>query len=213
MGVAPAAAPGSNRGVNQADSLPFARVGQDVVIQALARVKNPHAIAIGDSVLIDDFVYLDGGLATSIGSFVHVAPHVTVAGGGELVLEDFTGLSGGVRLYTGNEDHNGGCLTNPTVPAPWRVPRRGYVHVRKHAVVGANAVILPGVTIGEGAVVGANALVTQDCAAWTTYVGSPARAVRERPRTRILELEAQLRAALYDATGRYIARAQRDGAP
>lgn len=195
--------------MNQADSLPFARVGQDVVIQALARILNPGAIVIGDSVLIDDFVYLDGGLATSVGSFVHIAPHVTIAGGGELVLEDFTGLSGGVRLYTGNEDHSGGGLTNPTVPAPYRTPRRGYVHVRKHAVVGANAVILPGVTIGEGAVVGANALVTQDCAAWTTYVGSPARPVRERPRARILQLEAQLRGALYDAAGHYVPKALR----
>ena len=100
-------------------------------------------------------------------------------------------------------------LTNPAVPAPFRVPIRGAVRIGKHAIVGANAVILPGVTIGEGAVVGANTLVARDCAPWTIHVGSPARPLRERPRERILTAEARLRAALYDATGRYIPRAAR----
>ena len=194
---------------NQAYDLPLRAVGADVIIYGKARILAPEAIAIGDSVIIDDFVLLSGGEETRLGSFIHIGAFTSCAGGGRLIMEDFSGLSGGVRVYTGNEDYLGGCLTNPAVPAPFRVPIRGAVRIGKHAIVGANAVILPGVTVGEGAVVGANTLVTTDCAPWTIHVGSPARPLRERPRERILAAEARLRAALYDATGRYIPRAAR----
>jgi acetyltransferase-like isoleucine patch superfamily enzyme len=197
---------------NQAYSLPFARIGKDVTIWPLAKLVGVEAISIGDSVIIDDFVWLAGGSSTTIGSFVHIASHTSIAGGGEFVMEDFAGLSGGVRVYTGNEDYLGGCLTNPAVPAPYRVPIRSFVRIRKHVIVGANAVILPGVEIGEGSVVGANSLVTRDCAPWTLYVGSPAKPLRPRPSERMLELEAQLRREFYDAAGNYISRAVRDGA-
>jgi galactoside O-acetyltransferase len=194
---------------NLAYELPFRSVGADVVIHDRARVVAPETITIGDSVIVDDFVLLMGGEETRLGSFIHIGAFTSCAGGGRLVMDDFAGLSGGVRLYTGNEDYSGGCLTNPAVPAPFRVPVRGVVRIGKHAIVGANAVILPTVTIGEGAVVGANSLVTMDCAPWTIYAGSPARPLRERPRERILAAEARLREALYDGEGRYIARAAR----
>lgn len=45
--------------------------------------------------------------------------------------------------------------------------------------IGANATILPGVTVGKGAMVGAGALVTKDVPAFTLVVGSPARVVRK----------------------------------
>jgi acetyltransferase-like isoleucine patch superfamily enzyme len=191
---------------NQAYTLRFANVGQDVMIWPLAKIVSPEAISIGDSVIIDDFVFLMGGTKVIIGSFVHIASFTSITGGGEFVMEDFSGLSGGVRVYTGNEDYSGGSLTNPAVPHPYRIPIRSFVHIKKHAIVGANTVILPGVTIGEGAAVGANSLVTKDCEPWMIYAGSPAKPLRVRPRGRILELEAQLRRELYDADGRYISK-------
>ena len=186
--------------LNQAYTLPFRYVGEDVIIYAKAQVIAPENVSIGDSVIIDDFVFL-ACKDVRLGSFIHIASHTALAGGGELLMDDFSGLSGGVRVYTGNEDYLGGCLTNPAVPAPYRVPIRSFVHIHRHAIVGANAVILPGVTIGEGAVVGALSLVTRDVAPWTINVGSPAKPVKERPRQRILELEAELRSKLYQANG------------
>jgi acetyltransferase-like isoleucine patch superfamily enzyme len=194
---------------NLAYSIGLARVGADVAIWPHARIIAPERISIGDSVIIDDFAFLMGGSITTIGSFVHIASFVSIAGGGEFVIEDFAGVSGGTRIYTGNDDYSGGSLTGPTVPAPYRVPVRSFVRIGRHAIIGANSVILPGVVIGEGAVVGANSFVRKDCEPWTMYFGSPAKPIKQRPSARMLELEAQLRRDLYDASGRYIPKADR----
>ena len=194
---------------NQAYTIGFASVGQDVTIWPEAKIVMPEVISVGNSVIIDDFVFIMGGAKTIIKSFIHIASFTSITGGGEIVMEDYSALSSGVRVYSGNEDYTGGCMTNPAVPAPYRIPVRSFVHLKKHAIVGANSVILPGVIIGEGAVVGANSLVTKDCEPWTIYVGSPARPLRGRPREHILALEARLRAELYDKSGRYIPKDKR----
>jgi galactoside O-acetyltransferase len=194
---------------NQAYRLPFHRIGKDVTIWPAARVIAPERISLGDSIIIDDFVMLMAGEETTIGSFIHVGAFSSMMGGGRLVIEDFAGISGGVRLYTGNEDYSGNSLIGPTVPYPYRVPLRGEIHLEKHCSVGANSVVLPNVTIGEGALVGANSLVRKDCKPWTIYFGLPAKPVGLRRRDRILELEQKLRAEFYDAEGRYIPKADR----
>lgn len=196
--------------MNQAHTLPFARVGKDVMIWPLAKIIGADRISIGDSVIIDDYAFLMGGERTALGSFIHIASFTSVTGGGEFIMEDFAGFSGGIRVYTGNEDYLGGCLTNPAVPAPYRLPIRSFVHIGKHAIIGANSVILPGVVIGEGAVVGAQSFVTKTLEPWTIYAGSPARAVRPRPSARIRELEAELRKNLYDPDGAYIPKDRRE---
>lgn len=188
---------------------PFRACGEDVTIHDRARIVQPEHISIGDSVIVDDFVFLMGGASTTIGSFVHIAAFASLVGGGELVVGNFAGISGGTRLYTGNDDYLGGGLTGPTVPARFRKVERSFVRIGDHAIIGANSVILPGVTIGEGAAIGAGSLIKSDCEPWTVYAGSPARAVKARPRDVIRKLEAQLRSELYDANGRYIPKRER----
>ncbi|WP_133629886.1 MULTISPECIES: acyltransferase [Gammaproteobacteria] len=51
--------------------------------------------------------------------------------------------------------------------------------IKKGASIGANATILPGITIGEGALVGAGAVVTKDVAPFTVVVGNPAKFLKE----------------------------------
>ena len=55
------------------------------------------------------------------------------------------------------------------------------VVIQDKAWIGFNAIVLKGVTIGEGAVVGAASVVTKDVAPWTIVVGNPARVIREIP--------------------------------
>ena len=55
------------------------------------------------------------------------------------------------------------------------------VLISDFAWIGANVVILKGVTIGEGAIVGAGSVVTKDVPPYTIVAGNPARIVREIP--------------------------------
>ena len=150
-----------------------------------------------------------GGRKTNIGSFVHIASFTSITGGGVFVMEDFTAIASGTKVFTGTDDYTGKCMTNPTVPHPYRMATRSFVCIKKHAIVGANTVILPGVTIGEGASVGANSLITKDCKPWTIYIGTPAKPLRERTQKHIMGLESQLRNELYDKNGKYIPKDKR----
>lgn len=53
------------------------------------------------------------------------------------------------------------------------------VLIKKGAWIGANANILPGVTVGENAIVGAGSIVTKDVADNAIVVGNPAKEVRK----------------------------------
>ena len=57
--------------------------------------------------------------------------------------------------------------------------RLGDVVLEDRAMVGAGAIVLPGVTIGEGAQVAANSLVAEDVPAHSTVGGVPAEVVSE----------------------------------
>jgi galactoside O-acetyltransferase len=196
---------------NQATRLPFRACGADVQIYPRAHIVSPEAVSIGDSVIIDDFVFLVGGVETRIGSFVHLASFSSYLGGGTLLIEDYAGVSSGCRIYTGTDDFLGDSMTGPTIPEEFRHPVRSSVRIGKYAVVGANCVVLPGVTVGEGVTVGALSLVNRDCEPWTVYAGVPAKPIKSRRRERIVELESRLREKLYDAQGRYVPAARRPG--
>lgn len=51
--------------------------------------------------------------------------------------------------------------------------------VKRGASIGAGAVILPGITIGENAIIGAGAVVTKNIPDNTTVIGNPARAIHD----------------------------------
>lgn len=53
------------------------------------------------------------------------------------------------------------------------------VHIKRNAWIGARAIILPGVTVGENAIVGSGAVVTKDVPDNVIVVGNPARIIRE----------------------------------
>jgi acetyltransferase-like isoleucine patch superfamily enzyme len=54
----------------------------------------------------------------------------------------------------------------------------GSVVVREHAWIGARAIVLPGVTIGENAVVAAGSVVNRDVESGAIVAGNPARVVK-----------------------------------
>ncbi len=172
----------------------FKQVGENVRLYSGARILGCEHITIGSNVIIDDFVLIYATAPMYIGDHVHIASFVSISGGSEVSLGDFSGLSSGVRILAGSEDFLGGGLTNPTIPARYRKVERAPVSLGRHAIVGANTTIMPGVSIGEGCAVGANSLVNKSLADWGVYFGSPVRRIQERPCENILRLECELRA-------------------
>jgi maltose O-acetyltransferase len=51
------------------------------------------------------------------------------------------------------------------------------VNIGEDVWIGGGAILLPGVTVGDGAIVGAGAVVTRDVAPGTRVVGNPARPI------------------------------------
>jgi acetyltransferase-like isoleucine patch superfamily enzyme len=152
--------------------------------------------SVGEYSQIDDFAFINAGKLCRIGRFVHIASFVSIIGGGEFSIDDFSGFSAGCRVITGTDDYLGPFMTNPTVPREFTNYLISRVTIEKHVIVGTNAVIFPGVTIGEGAAVAACAVVRRDLAPWGVYAGDPARKIGERDRDAILEKRRLLLAKL-----------------
>ena len=72
------------------------------------------------------------------------------------------------------------CFTNDKYP-----PSNGEwleTIVENNVVIGAGAVITPGITLHHGAIIGAGAVVTKDVPRHTTVVGNPAAPIKPTPR-------------------------------
>ncbi|HEZ0745477.1 TPA: DapH/DapD/GlmU-related protein, partial [Neisseria meningitidis] len=70
--------------------------------------------------------------------------------------------------------------------------KKSSVRIGKHAILGTNVTVLPGVTIGDGVAVGAGAIVRKNLEPWTIYVGVDCKPLKRRSQDKILELEKHL---------------------
>lgn len=106
-------------------------------------------------------------------------------------IGNYVNMQSGVYLPTGTEIGDyvflgpGATLTNDRHPARTEWTPEPAV-VRRGASLGANCVVLPGVTIGEGALIAANAVVTKDVPDWHLAKGVPAEATPLRDELRVL---------------------------
>ena len=142
-------------------------------------------IEFGQNIIIDDFTLIYARERMRIGSHVHIACFASLTGGAQLTIGDFSAVSQGVRILTGTDDFKDWGMGNSTIPEKYRNVTRAPISIGRFCIVGANSVVLPGVTIGEGATVGANSVVTRDLAPWGVYIGN--RKVRERSREQVME--------------------------
>ncbi len=134
------------------------------------------------------------GAGTRIWAFAHVLPgarvgsdcnicdHVFVEN--DVVVGDRVTLKCGVQLWDGlrlEDDVFVGpnaTFTNDIFPRSKQYPATfGQTIVRKGASIGANATILPGITIGARAMIGAGAVVTRSVPPNAVVVGNPAKIV------------------------------------
>lgn len=143
--------------------------------------------------LVEDGVKIGNG--TTIWAFVHILPgagigkecnicdHVFIEG--DVTIGDRVTIKCGVQIWDGLRIENdvfigpNATFTNDLFPRSKQDFELCYTHVKYGATIGANATILPGITIGEKAMVGAGAVVTKDVPAKTLVLGNPARVVRD----------------------------------
>ncbi len=151
-----------------AEVSPLATVGEDTRIWHHAQVR--ERARIGRGCTLGKGVYVDFDVV--IGDNVKIQNGVMLFHG--CVVEDGAFLGPGVILT--NDKFPRAINPDGTLKtdADWEV---GTVRVRRGASVGAGAVVLPGVTIGQFAMVGAGAVVTRDVPDHGLVVGNPARLV------------------------------------
>ena len=144
------------------------RLGRDVKIFGFV---NLYGCSIGDDTQLGCYVEIQKNAV--VGARCKISSHAFICEG--VVIED--------EVFIGHHV----CFTNDVLPracradgtpkaaADWQVVQ---TWVRRRASIGSGAVILPGVTIGEGAIVGAGSVVTDDVAPRVVVAGNPARVVR-----------------------------------
>ena len=162
-------------------------LGKNVKISDKASIYNHEQIEIGDNSRIDDFCVISGKI--KIGKNVHITPTCLVAGGIEgIIFEDFTTIAYGVQVFTQSDDYSGKTMCNSTIPKKYKEEIFNEVILKKHSIVGAASVIMPGVILGEGTSIGAMSLVLKSTKPWGIYVGNPVKRLKDRKKD-LLELE------------------------
>jgi len=147
------------------------------LIHPLADVQSP---TIGSGTRIWQFVVVLP--SARIGRDCNICAHCFVEN--DVLVGDRVTLKNGVYLWDGLEIGDdvfigpNATFTNDRVPRS-RVSPGEWLRTRilRGASIGAGAVILPGLTIGESAMIGAGAVVTRDVPDGATVVGNPARIV------------------------------------
>lgn len=130
-------------------------VGTDCVVYPTARIYNGRHVRLGSHVTINDFVHIWGLGGVTIGNDCMIASHCAIIA----QTHDVSALRKGLKYRETME------TDRP-------------VMIGDNVWIGAAAVILPGVTIGNDSIVAAGAVVSRDVPPRTLVAGVPARPIR-----------------------------------
>lgn len=132
----------------------FRHCGDHVTIHHNVLFSRGDNISVGDGSLLNRYVMLDDRAAITIGSYVMVSAGVTV----ETHTHPFDDFS--VPIAVGGRDGRP-------------------VEIGSNSVLGYNAVVMAGTTIGYRCIVGANSVVTKDVPDYTVVGGVPAKPIKQ----------------------------------
>jgi acetyltransferase-like isoleucine patch superfamily enzyme len=157
-------------------------LGNNVLIDVGVHLNGAANISIGDYTWIDAYCRIDAHLGeVSIGKRVHMASFSIIGARAPVIIEDFAGISAAVKIYSNSEaPRDGKRMSGPMVPEEYKAFRSAPVIMRKDSFVGTNSVLLPGTELGEGCVVGANCVVSSKLAPNTIYAVAPPRRIGPR---------------------------------
>jgi len=163
---------------NELKRLGFKSFGKNVFISRHARLYGTENMSFGDNVRIDDFCILSGNIF--IGSFIHISAYVGLYGKAGIEINDYSGISPGCRLFSASDDFSGDFFIGPMVEQEYIHLICGKIILKRYVQIGANSIVLPGVTLEEGSVTGAMSLINKNTNSWKMYAGIPATCIKER---------------------------------
>ena len=159
--------------------------GYDKEIYVKPTLKNPN-------IIVGDFTYIADSEFES-----HVTHHYEWLGD-KLIIGKFCQIGAGVEFVMNGANHQMNCVStfpfytlegwNMAVPALSDLPFKGDTVIGNDVWIGQNAVILPGVHIGDGAIIGANCIVGSDIEPYTIVIGNPVQELRKRFDDELIDL-------------------------
>lgn len=163
----------------------YPRVGDDQTVYLNQVVTNPNII-VGDYTMYNDFVNDPTEFEKN-----NVLYHYPI-NGDRLIIGKFCSIACGAKFLFNSANHSLTSLS--TYPFPiffeeWGLERaqvarawdhKGDIVIGNDVWIGYEAVILAGVTIGDGAIIGTRAVVTKDVPPYTIVGGVPAKPIRKR---------------------------------
>jgi virginiamycin A acetyltransferase len=145
-------------------------------------VRNPN-IVVGDYSYYDDLEDAENFERNVLYHFPFI--------GDKLVIGKFCAIARGAKFIMNGANHKmSGISTYPfqifgngwekVMPAPGDLPFKGDTVIGNDVWIGFDALIMPGVTIGNGAIISARSVVVSDVPAYTIVGGNPAQPLRQR---------------------------------
>ena len=149
--------------------------GRHAIIHHSVRMDTPpyRKFWLGDYSVVESFACINNAVGdVIIGNHTRIGLHNTIIG--PVTIGSHVNLAQGITITALNHNFD---------DSEKRIDQQGIstkeVVLEDDIWVGANAVILPGVTIGEHAVVAAGAIVTKDVPPHSLVAGVPAKVIRQ----------------------------------
>ena len=160
-------------------SLQGMRIGRSIKLPRLA-VTWPHQVSLGDCCTLESLVHFKFDGIWSHGPCIEIGRHCFLGMACEFNIRrgirvgDHSAIASGCKFI----DHDHGITGERLDESPGK---EAAICLGQHVWLGANVVVLKGVTIGDSAVVGAGSVVTKSIPTGEIWAGIPAVKIGTRP--------------------------------
>jgi virginiamycin A acetyltransferase len=163
--------------------------------QSRSVVPDPKTRYPGPKIIVGDYTYFDAGY-DNIESWelekavLYNFPFIK----DKLVIGKFCSIASGVRFIMNGGNHNPKLISTypfKTFDKGWEkgdlgTTFKGDIIIGNDVWIGFEAIIMPGVKIGDGAVVSSRAVVTKNVLPYRIVRGNPARVIRKRFKQKVI---------------------------
>ena len=159
--------------------------GYDKEIYIKPTIQNPN-------ITVGDFTYIaDSEFESHVTNFYPWSRD-------KLIIGKFCQIATGVEFIMNDANHQMSAVStfpfytldgwDMEAPSAADMPFKGNTVIGNDVWIGQNAVILPGVNIGDGAIIGANSVVGSNISPYTIVAGNPAKVIRKRFDEELIDL-------------------------